>query len=588
METISLFSYFKKSVTLAPFTDQISILSSSLKSFLNIMIKRLAIKNYAIIEEVEVLFSNNLTIITGETGAGKSIMLGALGLIMGDRADVKTLKNRHKKCVIEGFFELKLNRELKHFFEKNDIDYEEETVLRREITPSGKSRAFVNDTPVRLPVLKEVSRRLIDLHRQFDTLGIQNEAFQLKLIDSLANNKKTLTAYTKIYKAYQVNRKELNSLQERSEREAKEMDFLMFQLEELSSAELAANEQEALENELGMLNNAEKIRQVLSGAYLQLTESEMSIVGSLQELLGQIEGLKSYYKGLDKLYDRFEAAIYELEDVSGEFSEISEKVDYDEERILELNDRLDLIYRLQTKHKVTTIEELLTIQEGLENQTQGFSNLGEQIAVIEANIDEQENELRKIAGVLTERRSKKIPRFEQQIHKMLAQLSMTHAQLKIKLSPLDELTSTGLDQVQYLFSANKGGRLDLIKNVASGGELSRLSLCVKSLVASAIPLPTLFFDEIDAGVSGEVAQQMATILKSLSKEHQVISITHTPQIAAKADKHFFVYKEVKNDSTNSHIKLLNRPERVNELAIMLSGNPPSQYAISNAVDLIDA
>lgn len=551
------------------------------------MIKRLSITNFAIIEKVQVEFSENFTIITGETGAGKSIMLGALGLIMGERAETRSLKDPNKKCIVEGQFDILHQDNLRDLFEQHDIDYDTEITLRREITPSGKSRAFVNDSPVRLPILKEISVKLIDLHRQFDTLDIQNEEFQLQMIDAVADNKKTLAEYTHIYKSYQSNRRKLNQYMNRNESEAKEMDFLMFQLEEISNAELKADEQKDLEEELARLSNAEGIKTILAAAFLQLSESEMSIIGSLQDIAKEVDTVKNYHKGLNRVATRFEGLIYELEDIAGEFEDISDSTEYDEERIQELNDRLDLIYRLQTKHKVTSIQELLDIQTDLEKRTEGFSDLSQQIEELEAIIDEQEAELREIAAILTERRAAYLSFFEEKIHTMLQELSMKHARLKVELKELEELTSSGLDQVTFLFTANKGGRFDLIRNVASGGELSRLSLCMKSLVASAIPLPTIIFDEIDAGVSGDVAQRMAIILKRLSQEHQVVSITHTPQIAAKADKHFFVYKRVIGETTTSNVKLLNREERVQELAIMLSGNPPSDYAIRNAVDLID-
>ena len=551
------------------------------------MIKRLSIKNYAIIEEVEIKFSNNLTIITGETGAGKSIMLGALGLIMGNRADTKSLNNPHQKCIIEGFFDV-LPYDLKGFFEEHDLDYDTEVVLRREITPSGKSRAFVNYSPVNLNTLRALGIKLLDVHRQFDTLDIQNEDFQLRMIDALANNKKTLSEYKKLYTTYHKNTRTLTKLQEKSEREAKEVDFLMFQLEELSKAELNAGEQSELENELATLTNAEAIKQTLVASYQNLSESEVSIISSLQEMSNQIAQIKDFHKELAKIYTRFDGLIYELEDIANEFNGIGEDTEFDQGRITELNERLDLIYRLQNKHKVSDIAELIQIQENLEAQTKGFSDLSEQIIALEKIIDEQEQELREIAKILSERRIKKVPFFEKKVHAMLSDLSMKYAQLKINLTLREELTPSGFDKVEFLFTANKGGRLDLIKNVASGGELSRLALCIKSLVAGAIPLPTIVFDEIDSGVSGDVAQRMATILKKLSTQHQVVSITHTPQIAAKADKHFFVYKKVVGSTTKSFVKLLNREERIQELAIMLSGNPPSEYAISNAIDLIDS
>ena len=550
------------------------------------MIKRLSIRNYAIIEEVEVKFSKKLTIITGETGAGKSIMLGAIGLIMGDRADTRTLKNPHKKCVIEAYFDV-LHYNLKDFFEQNDLDYDTEVVLRREITPSGKSRAFVNDTPVRLPLMRELSRRMIDLHRQFDTLDLHSEAFQLRMVDALAGNKDVLDDYQELFKDFQKNKRQLNKFIQQSEQNEKEMDFLNFQLDELSNAELDVNEQAELEEELAQLTNAESIKQVLSASYLQMIESETAIVDQLSELSNQVATIKAFHKSLPNLHAKFEGLIYELEDIAKEYNDISENVEFDEERIGEINERLDSIYRLQTKHKVSSIGELIEIQTELEEKVQGFGDLSEQIVELEQIIDKQEGKLREMAVILAEKRHAVTSDFESKIQELLAQLSMVHARLKIDIKTLEELNDTGLNSVQFMFSANKGGRLDLIKNVASGGELSRLTLCTKSLVADAIPLPTLIFDEIDTGVSGDVAKRMAIILRQLSNNHQVISITHTPQIAAKADKHFFVYKEVIGETTSANVKKLSKEERIQELAIMLSGNPPSEYAVSNAMDLLD-
>ena len=550
------------------------------------MIKRLSIRNYAIIEEVEVKFSKKLTIVTGETGAGKSILLGAIGLIMGDRADTRTLKDPHKKCVIEAYFDV-LHYNLQELFEEHDIDYDTEVVLRREITPSGKSRAFINDTPVRLPLMREFSRRMIDLHRQFDTLDLHSEAFQLRMVDALAGNKGVLDDYQILFKDFQKNKRQLNKYIQQSEQNEKEMDFLNFQLDELSSAELDVDEQIELEEELAQLTNAESIKQVLSAIYLQMIEGESAIVDQLTELSNQVATIKAFHKSLLGLHSKFEGLIYELEDISKEYNDISENVEFDEERIGEINERLDSIYRLQTKHKVGTVSELIEIQTELEEKVKGFGDLSEQIIELEQIIDKQEIELREMAEILAEKRHAVTDDFEGKIQDLLAQLSMIHAQLKIEIKTLEELNDTGLNSVQFMFSANKGGRLDLIKNVASGGELSRLTLCTKSLVADAIPLPTLIFDEIDTGVSGDVAKRMAIILRQLSTNHQVISITHTPQIAAKADKHFFVYKEVIGETTSANVKKLNREERVQELAIMLSGNPPSEYAVSNAVDLLD-
>lgn len=549
------------------------------------MIKHLHIQNYAIIDEVTINFSDNLTIITGETGAGKSILMGALGLIMGDRTESKVLYDEGRKCIVEGHFDI-LFYNLQSLFEELDLDYDTELIIRREITPSGRSRAFVNDTPVRLDILRQLSSRLIDLHRQFDTLDIQNEDFQLKMLDALGDNKTLLEDYSGIYQSYKNNQRLLKKKREEHQKAANELDFFNFLLEELATAELENGEQEELEDELSKLTNAEDIKMTLNGAFQQLSEDEMAIISQLREVGNQIATVKDFDKRLPAIYERFSGIIEELQDVAEELEGIGEETEYDEARIAEVQERVDLIYKLQKKHQVATIDELLQIQEDYQLKVDGVTDTSEDIERLEKEIYQQERQLQTIAAELSKRRVAVVPSFENKIHKMLATLSMEVARIQIKLSPLPQLSPTGLDQVTYLFSANKGGRMLPIKQAASGGELSRLTLCTKSLVANAIPLPTMIFDEIDSGVSGDVAGRMGSILRKLSDNHQVVVITHTPQIAAKADTHYFVYKNTAHDRTKTHVKLLDREERVTEIATMLSGNPPSQYAISNAVDLL--
>lgn len=549
------------------------------------MIKSLQIKNYAIIEELQINFADGLTIITGETGAGKSILLGALGLIMGNRADTKSLYDTSKKCIIEGIFDIGLYQ-LKEFFERNDIDYEKECVVRRELTPSGKSRAFVNDTPVNLHLLKALSSSLVDLHQQFDTLDIHNVSFQLRMIDALAGNKELLDDYQAIFKNYTADKRRLRQLIEQNSNAEKEIDFINFQLNEFNEAELIEGEQESLEVELKRLTNAESIKQNLAGAHQFLVENDHSLIGQLEEVLQSISEVKSYDEHLTALYNRFQGLILELQDVSEDFERVADKTEYDGERILEVQQRLDLIYRLQNKHRVSEVSELIAIQEDLSKQLEAFGDLTADIEGLEIAISKQENQLNKLAVALSKKRESVIPDFEAKVLKLLAKLSMPHAQLKVDVKHLDSLTSTGIDEINFFFSANKGGRMQLIKDAASGGEISRLTLITKSLVASAIPLPTLIFDEIDSGVSGDVALKMGEILRKLSNQHQVVSITHSPQIASKADAHYFVYKRDKEDRTITKVKQLTEQERIKAIAIMLSQSPPSEAALENAKELL--
>ncbi len=549
------------------------------------MITRLHVKNYAIIESLEIKFSDGLTIITGETGAGKSILLGALGLIMGNRADTRVLYNSDSKCVVEAYFDIKKYK-LRGFFKEHDLDYEKEVIVRRELTPSGKSRAFINDTPVNLNLLRQLSGALIDLHQQFDTLDIHNVSFQLRMVDALAGNADLLEKYGGHYKEYRKNTRQLEALLNQANQAGQEMDFLQYQLEELHTAELVKGEQKQWEEELETLSNAEGIKLALNKSFQHISEDESSIINQLTELTNELGHYKDANKKLSEAYNRLAGTKEELQDLSGELQRLEEDIEHDESRIVEVKDRLDLIYKLQQKHQVQDLEELLDIQVNLEKRMQAFGDNSELIEELEAKIAEQEEKLHKIATKLSSARKKVIPEFEKKVHKLLAMLSMQHAQLKIEVKESGELTSTGTDEVNFLFASNKGSRFDLIKNVASGGELSRLTLCTKSLVASAIPLPTLIFDEIDSGVSGDVALKMGRILSRLSEQHQVVSITHSPQVAAKADKHYHVFKKVKKDRTVTEVNELNREGRILEIATMLSGSPPSDSAKVNAEELL--
>ena len=549
------------------------------------MIKRLHIRNYAIIEYLDIDFARGLTIITGETGAGKSILLGALGLIMGDRADTKSLYNQEEKCIIEGIFDLGAH-DLRDFFAENDLDYETEVVVRRELTPSGKSRAFVNDSPVTLKVLQDLSAELIDLHQQFDTLDIHNLSFQLRMIDALAGNKERLLQYRNVYREYSACQRRLSELLNRNEQSTKEMDFIHFQLEEFNKAELVAGEQETWEEELTRLSHAEDIKRTLGMAFDILTENEQSIVGQMQSLSVALVTIGKYAPKLGEYSDRFAGMIFELREMSNEFEKVADQTDYDPERIQEVQQRLDLIYRLLKKHTVSSVDELLAIQANLEQQLAGFADLGNEIGALRDKIKTQEEQLYRWADELSDRRQAVIPGYEQKVVDMLTQLAMPYAQLKIENRKLEHLGPTGLDEVQFLFAANRGSRLQQIKDVASGGEMSRLALVTKSLVASAIPLPTLIFDEIDSGISGDVALKMGNILRNLSNEHQVVTITHSPQVASKADRHYFVFKVDKPDRTITNVRLLSDDDRVRAIAVMLSQSPPSESALVNARELL--
>ncbi len=549
------------------------------------MIERLHIRNYAIIEELTIDFSKGLTIITGETGAGKSILLGALGLVMGRRADIKSLYNLDSKCTIEGFFNVEAY-DLRSFFDEHDLDFDPQVVIRREITPSGKSRAFVNDTPVTLNVLQDLSSTLIDLHQQFDNLDIHKVSFQLRLLDALAENRPLLAQCQSLFSAYQQDQKQLKTLIARQQQSAKELEFLQFQLEEFNTAELVDGEQEELEEELSRLTNAEDIKRTLAASFQQLSESEVSVIGQMEELTQAIKSVSSYDRRIEGLYGRFSGLVEELRDVAQEFESIADETEHDPERTQEVQERLDMVYRLQNKHQVASVRELLEIQTDLQQQLDEIGDLSQEIERLQQSTQEQRQQLEAMAEELSTRRHSVVGGFENKVEQMLAQLSMQHAKLKVDISRTEDLEPTGFDEVNFLFAANKGGRLQLIKDVASGGELSRLTLVVKSLVAGAIPLPTLIFDEIDTGISGDVALKMGSILRQLSNEHQVVSITHSPQIASKANAHYFVYKKDKEDRTVTEVRPLEMEGRVYAIATMLSQDPPSESAINTAKELL--
>ena len=549
------------------------------------MLKSLKIKNYALIKKVELDFSKGMTVITGETGAGKSIILGALGLILGKRADSKSLFNKEKKCVVEASFLLK-NEYLKSFFKSHELDYEEETIIRRELLPSGKSRSFINDSPVNLKTLGQLSAFLIDLHQQFDTLDIHQIDFHVQVVDAIADNKILMQTYLDQYKRYKMLRKRKEELENAQAESLREKDFVMFQLKELLEANLESGEQQGLEKEIKILENAGDIKQTLSGIYGQLAEHEGALLGQMETLRVAMGPVRNLSEDLEGLSDRFNTIYFELQELSNDFERVAEGTDIDGERLNEIRERLDVLYRLQNKHFVSDDKALLDVQEALQEKLNGFVNLDADLEEVVLELEQLHSTLLKLSEELRKKRNDVIPAFEDQVRSNLGQLSMNYARFEVRMNVLEEPGPSGMDAMEFFFNANKGGELKKIKDVASGGELSRLTLVIKSLVASAIPLPTMIFDEIDTGISGDVALKMGIMLERLASEHQIVSITHSPQIGSKGKLHYFVFKEVGENQTYSNIGKLNVDERVDVLAIMLSQDPPSKGAIENAKELL--
>lgn len=549
------------------------------------MIKKLLIQNYALIEALELEFPSGLTIITGETGAGKSILLGALGLIMGNRADSRSLFDENKKCVVEAYFSIE-KYGLASFFENNEIDYEDDLIIRRELTPAGKSRSFINDTPVNLKTLQDLSAELIDLHQQFDTSDIHDQNFQLKMVDALADNAHLLTKYRKEFREYATLKKQRDEIISMSQASQREIEFLNFQWDELDKANLQLGEEDSLEEELTRLTHAEDIKRILGATFSQLEESETSILTQLSDIAQSLSQVRRFDEVVGRLYERLATSQIELRELSRDIENRYEAIEYDPDRLKTVQERLDMLNRLLNKHHVSNVGELIKFRAQLASRLESFANRNMDIAAIEARISHLQNQLEQVASVLNERRIAVIPTFEDKIHQRLSLLALENARLEVHCQSVEDLGPNGKDSVFFLFAANRGSRMLPIKDVASGGELSRLALVIKSLVASAIPLPTLIFDEIDAGISGDVALKMGNILRTLSNEHQVITITHSPQVAAKADTHYFVYKEEMPERTLTCVKSLDKEGRIFSIASMLSQNPPSAFAIENAKELL--
>ena len=549
------------------------------------MLSRLLINNYALIDSLSISFDDGFNVITGETGSGKSILLGALGFVIGDRSDSNVIIDDSRKCVVEAEFIFDDDR-FKPFFDNYDLDYSAECVLRRELSPSKKSRAFINDTPVTVQQLKELGGQLIDIHSQHDSLLLTNPDFQLNLLDNAANNSSYLSEYSSLYRSFINTSNELKHLEELRRNSLAEADFLSFQLDELNKANLQDDEYEELTQRIELLENSEDVKNLLLQSDAILQESNDSLISQLIELKSAFDRLKRYLPVASSYLDRIESVKIELKDIARDIDGLQDDTQFDPDTLQLLRDRFDLIQRLMFKHHVNDYSELLTIRDELSTKVNSFTTIDDTIAVKSSELEQAKSHLTALAKVISERRLSAKVDFENDVTVILRQLAMPHAVFVVECVETDSLCATGKDKVRFLFSANKGVRPEDMSRVASGGELSRLMLAIKSVAAKSKYLPTLVFDEIDTGVSGEVASKLGDIMRIMGKTLQLFSITHLPQIASKADNHFFVYKDNSNAKTHSCIKQLSYQERVSEIAKMLSNDSVSTEAYRAAEVLL--
>lgn len=550
------------------------------------MLRSLYIQNYALIEKLDIGFDSGFSVITGETGAGKSIILGAIGLLLGQRADVKSIRKGASKCIIEARFDVSAYG-MQPFFEANELEYEDECILRRELYASGKSRAFINDTPASLAQMKELGELLIDVHSQHQNLLLNKEGFQLNVLDLLAHDEAELAAYQKLYNNWRQARQDLEALVARAEQSRADEDYIRFQLEQLEEANLTDGEQEELEQEAEMLTHAEDIKAGLYRAGQALNADEGGVLEALKDCQNTMMGLRSVFAPAGELADRLDSVYIELKDISQEVADKEEEVEFNPARLDEVNARLNLIYSLQQKHRVDTVKALLSLQENYALQLSAITSSDEDIARLEAQVKELFSQVTAQAQVLTEARTRAAREVERQMAARLVPLGMPNVRFQVEMGVRKEPGVHGADTVNFLFSANKNGVLQNISSVASGGEIARVMLSVKAMIAGAVKLPTIVFDEIDTGVSGEIADRMADIMQEMGdNDRQVISITHLPQIAARGRAHYKVYKEDNEVETNSHIRRLTDDERVEELAHMLSGATLTEAALNNARALL--
>ena len=553
------------------------------------MLRQLTIQNYAIIDELTIDFDERLNIITGETGAGKSILMGALSLILGERADTNVLVNKERKCIIEGYFTAGKKAAVTLFLQQHDFEETTATdhgvVIRREIGSNGKSRAFINDTPATLQQLKELAGLLVDLHQQFDTLELGDSDFQRTVIDALASNESILATHQQYFKEWSAVLASYNELQAQKAALQKEADYNQYLCNELEELSLKENELEQLEEELKLLSNAEEIKTVLDKVALELSSSDDPVVARIKQLSNNLQTMQIWVAELPALSDRLKASQIELQDIADELERINNNIHFDAQRIDWVNQRLSDGYKLTKKHGVSTTAELLAIQTELSNKLFAAVAIDEAILAKQVQANDLMHQLKQTAKQITAARNKVIAQFEESVNALLKQVGMPNAQIKVSMQTV-ALGAYGVEQIELLFDANKSNRFEPIRKVASGGELSRLMLCIKSLVAEYIDLPTMIFDEIDTGISGEAAKQVGLIMQQMAVKRQIICITHQPQIAGKANAHYFVYKENKNEQIKTNIKILNNEERITAIAQMLSGEKPTAAALENAKEMI--
>jgi len=549
------------------------------------LLNHLSISNYALIENLHVDFFEGFSVITGETGAGKSIILGALSLIMGQRADVQSLMDKSKKCVVEGIFDI-INLGIEDFFDQNELDFQDHSILRREILPNGKSRAFINDTPVNINILAELAEKLLDIHSQHKTITLGDVDFQVQVVDELAGNAGILANFRQEFTFFKKLTDELDQLKVTEESARVEQDFLKFQFEELYAAQFKPFEQEEIENELKILSHAEEIKTRL-GNSVEILTNDSGLLASINNLINELKRIKSYYSEVSGLFERLEINSIDLNDISIELIRLEEKVEVDPERAAKLMERINLIYLLQTKHKVADISGLIKVKDEFEAKLSDYSSLEIQIKKVEQQLFNISKELNEEASVISKNRKKIKDSLEKQIIGIIEGLGMPRAQFKVEIEKSETLGANGFDKVKFLFNANQGGELREISKVASGGELSRLMLAVKSMVAEKKYLSTIIFDEIDIGVSGEIAGKMGGIMQGMAKNMQIIAITHLPQIAARGQHHYLVYKELDDKNTRTFLKKLPEAGRVGEIAKMLSDAQVSESAMETARELLN-
>lgn len=550
------------------------------------MLKSLFIRNFVLIDSLDIKFNQGFSVITGETGAGKSIILGALSLVLGQRADGKSIKNGSEKCVIEAVFDVSKYK-LEEFFMIKDLEYDAKVcILRRELYTSGKSRAFINDSPVSLTILKELGARLIDIHSQHQNLLLGDTRFQLKVIDVMAENEILLILYRKEYNRYQFLKKELTELTEKARQTKQEEDYVRFQLEQLVEANLSIGEQEDLEQELETLSHAEEIKGSLYKVTQLLNGEEQGAVQLIKEALSTADNLERYYPKAKEISERLRSAYIDLNDLASEAELWKEDIEFNPERLDWVNERLNTLYTLEQKHRVSTIEELITLQNQYEEQLKEIDSFDEQIENLKEQVEISYQELLQQATVLSEQRKIASKAIASQLVEKIIPLGMPNTRFSIDFVSRSEPGIDGMDEIQFMFSANKSAELQPVAQTASGGEISRLMLCIKAMIAGFTALPTIIFDEVDTGVSGDIADKMGDIMQDLGTKMQVFTITHLPQIAAKGKEHYFVYKEDTDEQTTTHIKLLNKDERIKEIARMLSGSTLTEASIANAKDLL--